>query len=139
MLGAGGGIGNIGVHAAEEGLRRLEIVGWKSTSSLKGSLGPAGLGRQWHHIVEQRASSVHGFGAESNRHIDDVVSIPSAAHYRVRAYYSSIHEFTKGRTVRDWLSDQTNEEQMSVGRVILDGASTTYERRLGSPVGPPPL
>ncbi len=91
--------------------------GFGSFSKLKRALGPAGEGRQWHHIVEQ--SKVGQFGAEAIHNADNVVSIPTDIHRKISGFYSSKRPFTGDQTVRQWLSGQSFEQQRAFGQQVL--------------------
>jgi len=91
--------------------------GFSSFSKLKRALGPAGEGKQWHHIVEQ--SKVPQFGAEAIHNPDNVVAIPTEVHRRISGYYSSKQGFTEGQRVREWLNGQSFGEQQKFGLEVL--------------------
>lgn len=97
-------------------------TGFKSFDDLKRVIGPAGEGRAWHHIVEQTPANIEKFGAEMIHSVGNVVSIPAgkgSLHAKISAYYSSKQYFTGGKTVREWLSTKSYEEQYEFGvRVI---------------------
>jgi hypothetical protein len=78
-------------------------------------MGPAGAGKEWHHVVEQTAGNVSQFGAEAIHHGGNLLRIPQAVHQQISAYYSSIRPFTNGQTVRQWLSMQSFQQQMNFG------------------------
>lgn len=88
-----------------------------SVSSLKRALGPAGEGRQWHHVVEQ--SQVGKFGSQAIHNADNVVSIPTDIHRQISGFYSSKPDFAGGQTVRQWLSGQSFEQQRAFGEQVL--------------------
>jgi RHS repeat-associated protein len=91
---------------------------FKSFDALKRELGPAGEGKVWHHIVEQRLEG--RFGAEAIHNTSNVVAISREANQAIANYYSSIRRFTGGKTVREWLETQSFAEQDAFGRRILD-------------------
>jgi hypothetical protein len=91
--------------------------GFSSFPSLKQALGPAGEGKQWHHIVEQ--SQVGKFGPQAIHNTDNVVAIPRDIHEKISAYYSSKQDFAGGQIVRQWLGTQSFEQQRSFGQQIL--------------------
>lgn len=92
---------------------------WGSFSGLKSALGPAGPGRQWHHIVEQTPDNVSRFGPHALHNTNNVIAIDESIHRMISGYYSSIQRFTGGRTVRQWLSTQSFEAQREFGLKIL--------------------
>ena len=71
------------------------IGSFRSFSTLKRTLGPAGPDMAWHHIVEQ--SKVGEFGAEAVHNVSNVVRVPSQVNSRLNAY-SSKQTFTNGLT-----------------------------------------
>jgi hypothetical protein len=91
--------------------------GYNSFPSLKRALGPAGKGRQWHHIVEQ--SKVGQFGANAIHSADNVVAIPTDVHRKISGFYSSKQSFTEGQIVRQWLEGQSFEQQRAFGQQVL--------------------
>jgi hypothetical protein len=91
--------------------------GANSFSSLKRALGPAGEGRQWHHVVEQ--TQVGKFGSQAIHNADNVVSIPTDIHRKISGFYSSKPDFAGGQTVRQWLSGQSFEQQRAFGQQVL--------------------
>ena len=98
-----------GIRGAEAG---------RSFSALKRELGPAGEGRQWHHIVEQSQTARFGTGAINTA--DNVISLPIDLHQKISAYYSSKQAFTNGMTVRQWLAPQSFQEQREFGLEVIE-------------------
>ncbi len=90
--------------------------------------GSAGEGFEWHHnIVEQRSVNVERFGAERIHNIDNMVALPNSLHRKVSGFYSSKQWWTKGVRVRDWLTNQTFEEQYNFGiKTIKDFDGKAY-------------
>lgn len=91
---------------------------FKSFSAFKRVKGPAGTGKCWHHIVEQTEANIAKFGAESIHTTTNLVKLPHGAgtiHARISGYYSSKTTFTRGKTVRQWLSSQSYQEQYDFG------------------------
>jgi hypothetical protein len=85
---------------------------------LKRELGPAGDGKVWHHIVEQRLEGTFGAGAIHNT--SNVVAISRGANQAIADYYSRVRPFTNGMTVRKWLEAQSFAQQDAFGRRIMD-------------------
>ena len=84
---------------------------------------------QWHHIVEQSQikSNRAGFSPEQIHNVGNVVALPSgkgSIHAKIISIYSSIQPFTGGKTVRDWLSTKTFEEQFEFGKRQLEKFGT---------------
>ncbi|HVG61203.1 MAG TPA: hypothetical protein VNA24_21770 [Hyalangium sp.] len=93
---------------------------WGSFSGLKNALGPAGEGKQWHHIVEQTERNLQRFGPHALHNTENVIAINEKIHRRISAYYSSKDpRFTGGLTVRQWLSGQSLQAQREFGLEVL--------------------
>lgn len=96
--------------------------GFRSYSSFRYWHGPAGPGKEWHHIVEQTEANVAKFGAERVHNKSNVVALDKAIHDKITALYSSKAErWTSSTTltVRQWLSTQSFEAQRQFGERIL--------------------
>ncbi|OJT22043.1 hypothetical protein BO221_25220 [Archangium sp. Cb G35] len=97
--------------------------GFKSFDDFKDFMGPAGEGKQWHHIVEKREANLKRFGAEALHNTENIVSLDRDLHTRVSAFYSSIQkELTGSRklTVRMWLGTQSYEAQRQFGLIAIE-------------------
>jgi hypothetical protein len=92
---------------------------FKSFDDFKDFMGPAGEGKQWHHIVEQRKVNVDRFGAEAIHNTENVVAVRRAVHEKISALYSSKSEETGGMVVREWLRMQSYEQQRAFGLMAL--------------------
>jgi hypothetical protein len=97
---------------------------FSSFRSLKHGLGSAGKGKVWHHIVEQRRANIERFGAKAIHSTENVVAVPCEVNQAIADYYSSIRQFTSGKTVRQWLDSQSFEEQSAFGTRILTAVLT---------------
>ncbi len=95
-----------------------------SFDALKTTLGPAGEGKVWHHIVEQRAGNIDRFGAQAIHNTSNVVAVDRSVNQAIANYYSSIPTkgFTGGKTVREWLGTKSFTEQYKFGRDVLERA-----------------
>lgn len=97
---------------------------FKSFRSLKRYLGGAGKGHAWHHIVEQTKGNIAKFGAQTIHSIKNIVRLEhgniTKIHNQISAFYSSKRRFTGGKTVREWLSNQSFKEQYDFGVDILE-------------------
>jgi len=96
--------------------------GFKTFAELKKSLGSAGKGMEWHHIVEQSQikATRSGFAPELIQNPDNVVALDKTTHGLISKYYSSKQPFTHGQTVRDWLNGKSIQEQFDFGMDILN-------------------
>jgi uncharacterized protein YciI len=96
---------------------------WGSFSGFKKAMGSAGLGKQWHHIVEQTPGNVKRFGAHAVHNTDNIVPLDKAIHTRLSSLYSSIQGDITGSatlTVRQWLSTQSYEAQREFGLIAIE-------------------
>ncbi|RKH18549.1 hypothetical protein D7V77_33975 [Corallococcus sp. CA041A] len=112
--GSGGGNGGGPQEATPPGGPK----GYSSFKSFKRAMGPAGEGKEWHHIVEQTNGNVARFGPQALHNTENIVPLEKALHNLVSAFYSSKRPFITGSeslTVRQWLSAQTLESQRAFG------------------------
>ncbi|WP_299260464.1 hypothetical protein [uncultured Aquimarina sp.] len=99
--------------------------GYKSFNKFKAIEGNASSGNALHHIVEQngyKRLNQQKFGKTNIHNTKNIIDIPNGAgelHRRVTGYYNSITPFTNGKTVREWLSTQSFQEQYDFGIRIL--------------------
>ncbi len=120
-----GGLGGAeeGVSFAAEGFEVAEGAAqgasFRSFSSFKNALGPAGEGAQWHHIVEQTPGNLARFGPGPIQNTGNLIRLDVATHQQISGFYSSIQPFTGGATVRSWLSTQSFEIQQQFGQEVL--------------------
>jgi hypothetical protein len=99
------------------------VRSWGSASGLRSALGPAGEGKQWHHVVEQTPGNVERFGPHALHNTENVIAVDKALHQQVSAFYSSKRRFITGTdalTVREWLSTQSFEAQRAFGLRALE-------------------
>ena len=92
--------------------------GFNSFSSFKRTMGPAGPGQAWHHIVEKRPSNITQFGEQAINNTDNLIKLPhgkGTIHAKVSGYYSSIQPFSEPETVRQWLNPQSFQAQYDFG------------------------
>ena len=94
--------------------------GYSSFNAFKAAQGNAGLGLEWHHIVEQSQIHKSGFMLEDIHSTGNIIFIDAAMHRKIRVYYSSIQPFTQGLTVRNWLAGQDFEMQYKFGLQFLE-------------------
>jgi hypothetical protein len=88
-------------------------------------MGPAGPGKNWHHIVEQTKGNVTKFGPEKLHNTQNIVRLDAAIHRQLSGFYSSIRPDITGSTsltVRQWLSTQSFEAQTTFGQRALHKA-----------------
>ncbi|WP_309892054.1 hypothetical protein [Archangium sp.] len=92
---------------------------FKSFDDFKDFMGPAGEGKAWHHIVEQRKVNVDRFGPEAIHNTENVVAVGKPKHDAISAFYSSKSPEADGMVVREWLRTQSYEAQRAFGLMIL--------------------
>uniref|UniRef100_UPI0030B80C9E SitA5 family polymorphic toxin n=1 Tax=Corallococcus exiguus TaxID=83462 RepID=UPI0030B80C9E len=100
--------------------------GWGSFSGFKKAQGPAGPGKEWHHIVEQTPGNVQRFGPQALHNTENVIPLDKGLHARVSQLYSSIRRNLTGSgglTVRQWLSTRPYEAQRDFGLRAIDNVS----------------
>ena len=117
--GAGTLIAKFGVSTAATSITNGGGAKFSSFNALKRSLGSAGKGKQWHHIVEQCQIWKSGFSKYWIQNSNNVINISNAVHAKISAYYSSIQSFTNGMTFRNWLAGQSFETQYEWGIKVL--------------------
>ena len=96
------------------------LVEFRSNSELKRYLGPAGEGRSWHHIVEQRLADNGRFPTEWIHSTDNVINVPDILHQCINAEMSKIKPDSGGLTVRQWLEPQSFEFQYDYGLELIE-------------------
>ena len=88
---------------------------FRSEAELRRVLGPAGPGREWHHIVEKRLAGRDGFPAELIHSTDNIVSLPVEVHRRVSARMSMRDEAYENNVRRRGMENRTFAEQYDIG------------------------
>ncbi len=81
-------------------------------------MGPAGPGKEWHHIVEQTDGNAARFGPHALHNSENIVALGKDVHSGVSSLYSSKRpRLTNSETltVRQWLSTQSFEAQREFG------------------------
>jgi hypothetical protein len=117
--GAGALIAKYGVATAATSITKGGGARFSSFNALKRSLGSAGKGKQWHHIVEQCQIGKSGFSKYWIQNSNNVINISNSVHAKISAYYSSIQSFTNGMTFRNWLAGQSFKTQYEWGIKVL--------------------
>jgi hypothetical protein len=103
------------------GRGRLLLNGYRAWGSYSGftrTMGPAGKGKEWHHLVAQTPGNVKRFGGEALHNTENIAAVDKALHTRISAFYSSIRPrvtHSETLTVRRWLSTQSYEAQRQFG------------------------
>ena len=94
--------------------------GYASFTKLREAIGDPERTQNWHHIVEQEQmdEELSGFKSTQINNKNNIVSIPAGAkspHSKISEYYNSVQDFTDGKTVREWLSTKSFDEQFDFG------------------------
>jgi len=86
--------------------------GFTSYTAFKRAAGLLPSGFEYHHIVEQCQANPHraGFDSQLINNTGNIIVIDSDIHSEISKYYSSSLSFTNGKTVRDWLNNQSFQE-----------------------------
>jgi hypothetical protein len=117
--GSGGSGPNAASPVAAGGAKATVGQGFHSFPAFKRAMGPAGPGKNWHHIVEQTKGNIAKFGPERLHNTQNVTRMEAGLHRQISGYYSSIQDFTGGQTVRQWLSTQSLEAQREFGLQVI--------------------
>ena len=123
--GAGALIAKYGVATAATSITKGGGARFSTFKALKNSLGSAGKGRQWHHIVEQCQikTSRAGFSKYWVHNSNNVINIADDVHQLISNFYSSIPNKqvvnTGGIVFRDWLNGMSFEQQYKWGIWVL--------------------
>lgn len=94
---------------------------FKKTSFMEALLkayGAAGPGREWHHMVEQGGDNSTNFSPEQLQSTKNIIPLPGPVHDLVTAEYASEYD-ESGKSVREWLSGQSFDDQYNEGVKIL--------------------
>lgn len=90
--------------------------GFNTFKELKQHLGSAGSGNYWHHIVEQSQIGKSGFSPNKIQNTNNAIAVEATKHYQITVYYNTTsYEFTKGLSVRNWLTDKAYQFQYDYG------------------------
>ncbi|MBW7875692.1 MAG: hypothetical protein H3C47_06880 [Candidatus Cloacimonetes bacterium] len=92
-------------------------TGYSSLGAFKRAQGPAGEGKDWHHIVEQRLESK--FGPEAIHNTKNVVAIPREIHWKISAHYGT-KPLGSLQTNRERVGAMSFEEQYAYGKKVLE-------------------
>ena len=74
---------------------------------------------EWHHIIERSQILKSFFSPFRVNHTNNVIAIPRPVHKEISKYYSRIHDFTEGKTYRNWLAGQSFTDQYNSGLDVL--------------------
>jgi hypothetical protein len=98
------------------------VIRFRNERELREYLGPAGPGRQWHHIVEKRLADKGIFPPEQIHSTDNIINLPVEVHQRISARMSRIEPGSGGRTLRSVIEGLPFEEQYNYGLKLIKEA-----------------
>ncbi|RKH62568.1 hypothetical protein [Corallococcus llansteffanensis] len=117
--------GGEGGDGSLEASTSLGPKAYSSYKSFRRAMGPAGEGKEWHHVVEQTDGNVARFGPKAIHNTENVIPLDKDLHARISAAYSSKNLQTTGSyqlTVRQWLSAQPYAAQREFGLRAIENA-----------------
>ncbi|MBO6719198.1 MAG: hypothetical protein JJ913_14670 [Rhizobiaceae bacterium] len=100
----------------------LPIIRFRNERELRRYLGPAGSGREWHHIVEKRLAGRNDFPAELIHSTDNIISLPMEVHRHINAKMSSNMKIRGNVVLRHYLQGRTFAEQYDYGLDLITEA-----------------
>lgn len=95
-------------------------IRFRNESELRRYLGPAGPGREWHHIVEKRLAGRDGFPPELIHSTDNIISLPLDVHRRVSARMSMRYSPFSNEIRRHGLEQLSFREQYDHGLDLIE-------------------
>jgi len=95
------------------------FIRFRSDHELRNFLGPAGPGREWHHIVEKRLAGRDGFPVEMIHATDNIISLPVEVHRRISARMSEKNPSFGSLTHRHWMERFSFGEQYNMGLDLI--------------------
>lgn len=95
-------------------------IRFRSEGELRRYLGPAGLGREWHHIVEKRLAGRDGFPVEIIHSTDNIINLPVDVHRAINARMSSLSPEHGNVVLRYWVERLPFEDQYNFGLDLID-------------------
>jgi hypothetical protein len=95
-------------------------IRFRSELELRRYLGPAGPGREWHHIVEKRMTGRSGFPPELIHSTDNIISLPEEVHRRISALMSMRSHQYDGEVRRFWLEKMDFKAQYDHGLDLIE-------------------
>jgi hypothetical protein len=95
-------------------------IRFRSEEELRRYLGPAGEGREWHHIVEKRLAGRDGFPVEMIHSTDNIINLPIEVHRRVSAKMSMRSVEFAGDIRRFWVEKLPFGDQYNHGLRLIE-------------------
>jgi hypothetical protein len=91
----------------------------------------AGPGNDWDHNVEQTMNRGK-FPPQQIHSTENIIRLPKLFHEAKSGLYSSIQNYSKPYTVRQWLNSQTFEEQYDFGIGVYTNLGILKKSRIGN-------
>lgn len=95
-------------------------IRFRNERELRDYLGPAGEGREWHHIVEKRLAGRPGFPAEIIHSTDNIISLPVEVHRRITGRMRSIDPKFGGQVRRYGMEKLNFGTQYDLGVDLIE-------------------
>jgi hypothetical protein len=84
------------------------------------AFGPAGSGREWHHLVLQHEANLAKFGALAIHDPSNYVNITKEMHWAINRIYNS-RDLITGKYQWEIIAEMPFAQQREIGLKILDG------------------
>lgn len=101
-------------------------IRFRSEDELRRYLGPAGPGREWHHIVEKRLAEKGIFSPEQIHSTDNLISLPAEVHRSISDKMSSKTERFQGMVRRFGVERLSFGEQYNEGLDLIVETLTEF-------------
>lgn len=98
------------------------LIRFKDEREMRRYLGPAGPGREWHHIVEKRLAGRPGFRPELIHSTDNVISLPVEVHRYISNKMSSKDPAYGNDVRRYWVEKMSFADQYDHGLDLIEAA-----------------
>ena len=95
-------------------------VRFRNEGELRSYLGPAGEGRELHHIVEKRLAGRPGFPPERIHSTDNIINLPVKVHRRISGRMSMRYQAFENNVRRHGLEKLTFGEQYDHGLDLIE-------------------
>jgi hypothetical protein len=93
-------------------------MGFQSFEAFKRALGPAGPGKDYHHIVLQTEQNVEKFGEWFIHNSRNIIPLDATIHHRISGFFNS-SMWPGGPLVRDVVSQWSYIDQYNYGMEVL--------------------
>lgn len=95
------------------------LIRFNSEEELRRFLGPAGPGREWHHMVEKQLAGWR-FPNEVIHSTDNIINLPVEVHRRINAAMQWKAGRPDGRSRREWIEDLNFGDQYNLGLGLIE-------------------